>query len=163
VLAGIAHPADLPGLKLIEDLHKYLATLAPDVPIAFLPGYNMSLARCLVAGSDIWLNTPRPPYEASGTSGMKAALNGVLNLSVLDGWWIEGCVEGVTGWGIDSHGNTDTETLLTKLQETVLPLYASQRGRWIFMMKQSVSKLGPLFNSQRMIRRYASEAYMARS
>jgi starch phosphorylase len=93
---------------------------------------------------------------------MKAALNGVLNLSVLDGWWIEGCVEGVTGWGIDSHENTDTETLLTKLQETVLPLYADRREGWIFMMKQSVSKLGPLFNSQRMIRRYASEAYMAR-
>jgi starch phosphorylase len=99
VLAGIAHPADLSGLKLIEDLHKYIAALVPDLSIAFLPDYNMSLARCLVAGSDIWLNTPRPPYEASGTSGMKAALNGVLNLSVLDGWWIEGCVEGVTGWG----------------------------------------------------------------
>lgn len=162
VFAGIAHPSDLPGLKLIEELHEYIGALAADVSIAFLPAYNMALARHLVAGSDIWLNTPLPPYEASGTSGMKAALNGVLNLSVLDGWWVEGCVEGVTGWSIDSRGGADVDALLFKLQENVLPLYAGQRDRWVFMMKQAISKLGPMFNSHRMIRRYASEAYLAR-
>lgn len=162
VLAGIAHPADLPGLRLIEDLHKHITALAPEIPIVFLPGYDMALARHMVAGSDIWLNTPRPPLEASGTSGMKAALNGALNLSVLDGWWVEGCVEGVTGWSIDSHGASDMDALLVKLEKVVLPLYADQRERWVFMMKQAISKLGPMFNSQRMIRRYASEAYLAR-
>ena len=163
VLAGIAHPADLPGIQLVKDLHRYIDALAPDVSIVFLPGYNMALAKQLVAGSDVWLNTPQPPYEASGTSGMKAAVNGVLNLSILDGWWVEGCVEGVTGWGMESHEASDGDALLTKLRQTVLPLYADQREEWIFMMKQSISKLGPLFNSQRMIRRYASEAYLAGS
>lgn len=162
VLAGIAHPSDLPGLRLIEQLHGYVGALAADVPVVFLPGYNMALARHLVAGSDIWLNTPLRPYEASGTSGMKAALNGALNLSILDGWWVEGCVEGVTGWSVESQGASDKDALLVKLDEVVLPLYAEQRERWIFMMKQAISKLGPMFNSHRMIRRYASEAYLAR-
>jgi starch phosphorylase len=162
VFAGIAHPSDLPGLELIEELHRCIDALTPTVPIAFVPGYNMTLARHLVAGSDIWLNTPLPPFEASGTSGMKAALNGVLNLSVLDGWWVEGCVEGVTGWAIESQGRSDVDALLIKLEETVLPLFADQRDRWVFMMKQAISKLGPMFNSHRMIRRYASEAYLAR-
>ena len=162
VLAGIAHPADFPGLKLIEDLHAYIATLASAIPVAFLPGYNMTLARSLVAGSDVWLNTPQPPYEASGTSGMKAAVNGVLNLSILDGWWVEGCVEGVTGWSIESSSASDTDALLQKLGDIVLPLYADSRDKWVFMMKQSISKLSPMFSSHRMIRRYASEAYLAR-
>ena len=162
VLAGIAHPSDLPGLRLIEELHSHIGALAADVPIVFLAGYDMALARHLVAGSDIWLNTPLPPYEASGTSGMKAALNGVLNLSVLDGWWVEGCIEGVTGWCIDSQGRSDVDALLSKLAQTVLPLYADQKDRWVFMMKQAISKLGPMFNTHRMIRRYASEAYLAR-
>ena len=162
VFAGIAHPSDLPGLELIEELHRCIDALTPTVPIAFVPGYDMTLARHLVAGSDIWLNTPLPPFEASGTSGMKAALNGVLNLSVLDGWWVEGCVEGVTGWAIESQGRSDVDALLIKLEETVLPLFADQRDRWVFMMKQAISKLGPMFNSHRMIRRYASEAYLAR-
>jgi starch phosphorylase len=162
VLAGIAHPADFPGLKLIEDLHAYIATLASAIPVAFLPGYNVTLARSLVAGSDVWLNTPQPPYEASGTSGMKAAVNGVLNLSILDGWWVEGCVEGVTGWSIESSSASDTDALLQKLGDIVLPLYADSRDKWVFMMKQSISKLSPMFSSHRMIRRYASEAYLAR-
>jgi starch phosphorylase len=125
----------------------------------------MRIAAALVSGTDVWLNTPLPPMEASGTSGMKAALNGVLNLSVLDGWWLEGCIEGVTGWAIGDDGESDPVSahaglLYRKLEETVLPLYYRDRGKWIWMMKQSISKLGAYFNSQRMMRRYASEIYL---
>ena len=100
VMAGKAHPRDVSGKALIQRDPRASATLPATMPMAFLPGYDMALAKMLVAGADVWLNTPLPPMEASGTSGMKAALNGVLNLSVLDGWWIEACIEGVTGWAI---------------------------------------------------------------
>jgi len=124
----------------------------------------MDLARPLTSGSDIWLNTPLPPLEASGTSGMKAALNGVLNLGVLDGWWMEACIDGTTGWAIgDANLGTagdDADDLYRKLESDVLPLFYSDRARWIWMMKQSISKIASYFNSQRMMRRYASEAYL---
>ena len=165
VFAGKAHPHDEPGKRMIEELHRHMASLSDVVPMAFLPNYDMGIAAALVAGTDVWLNTPLPPMEASGTSGMKASLNGVLNLSVLDGWWLEGCIEGVTGWAIGDDGKSDPETahaglLYHKLEETVLPLYYQDRGKWIWMMKQAISKLGAYFNSQRMMRRYASEIYM---
>ncbi len=163
VMAGKAHPRDEGGKALIAEIHAHTRSLAGDIPMAFLPNYDMALAKTLVAGADVWLNTPLPPYEASGTSGMKAALNGVLNLSVLDGWWIEAWVEGVTGWAIgrdDQRHEDDAQDLYEKLERTVLPLYHAERGRWIGMMKDSISKIGPRFNSQRMMRRYASEAYL---
>jgi glycogen phosphorylase len=165
VFAGKAHPHDDPGKRLIEELHRHLANLSDAIPMVFLPNYDMKIAASLVAGADVWLNTPLPPLEASGTSGMKAALNGVLNLSVLDGWWVEGCIEGVTGWAIGDDGEADpvavhADLLYRKLEETVLPLYYQNRGKWIWMMKQSISKLGAYFNSQRMMRRYASEIYL---
>lgn len=161
VLAGIAHPADEPGQRLVRELHRAAAELGEAVPTVFLPGHDMSLAKRLVSGSDIWLNTPLPPLEASGTSGMKAALNGVINLSVRDGWWVEGCVEGVTGWGLDGLDGPASHELLDKLENVVLPTYYQDRARWIAMMKHSIGKLGPLFNSQRMVRRYVSEAYLS--
>ncbi|MHB1205566.1 MAG: hypothetical protein ACYCZX_08380, partial [Rhodospirillaceae bacterium] len=114
-------------------------------------------------GSDIWLNTPLPPLEASGTSGMKAAFNGVLNVSVRDGWWLEAWVEGVTGWAIgngDLRGDNDAESLYLKLENIILPLYFTGRPKWIWMMKQGISKIAAYFNSQRMMRRYAAEAYL---
>jgi glycogen phosphorylase len=132
VLAGKAHPADAPGRQLIQDIHRHIERLKSKIPIAFLPGYNMDMARTLVAGPDVWLNTPVPPMEASGTSGMKAALNGVLNLSVLDGWWVEAWVEGVTGWAIGDDRRDHVPTaaaLYDKLGTTVLPLTtATARG-----------------------------------
>jgi starch phosphorylase len=162
VMAGKAHPRDEGGKVLIQRLHACLREL-PDIPMAFVPGYDMALARTLVSGADVWLNTPLPPMEASGTSGMKAAVNGVLNLSVLDGWWIEACIEGVTGWAIgmdDRRDDDDALQLYEKLENAVLPLYQDDRSRWVWMMKQAISKVAPRFNSQRMMRRYASEAYL---
>jgi starch phosphorylase len=125
----------------------------------------MRVAAKLVAGADVWLNTPLPPLEASGTSGMKAAFNGVLNFSVLDGWWIEGWDEGVTGWAIGKDAGpadaaADAAELYRKLESIILPLYYSDRPRWIWMMKQAIGKIGSVFNSQRMMRRYTTEAYV---
>ncbi len=166
VFAGIAHPSDAPGQGLIEAINRHIQQLANTVPIVYLPNYDMRIAASLVAGADIWLNTPLPPMEASGTSGMKAALNGVLNLSVLDGWWVEACIDGVTGWAIGDgdgesgkHGS-DAVDLYGKLERVVLPLYYDDRARWIWMMKQAISKIGSYFNSARMMRRYATEAYI---
>ncbi|HEV7266456.1 MAG TPA: alpha-glucan family phosphorylase [Falsiroseomonas sp.] len=163
VVAGKAHPQDAAGRQLIRDVHEAIAALDGAVPAGFLPGYDMDLARAMVAGADIWLNTPLPPLEASGTSGMKAALNGGLNLSVLDGWWAEAWEEGVTGWAIgeaESPAEQHAEHLYAKLASTVLPLWHGDQGRWTWMMKQSVSRIGSRFNSQRMMRRYAAEAYL---
>ncbi|HJS89420.1 MAG TPA: alpha-glucan family phosphorylase [Steroidobacteraceae bacterium] len=157
VLAGKAHPHDAEGKRLIALLHEHARALAGAVPVVYLPDYDLSLAQLLVAGADIWLNTPLPPFEASGTSGMKAALNGVPSLSVLDGWWIEGCIEGVTGWSVD-----DAETLYEKLERIVLPLYYGHGGPsgWVSVMQGAITKNGAYFNSQRMMRRYATESYL---
>jgi starch phosphorylase len=164
VFAGIAHPRDEQGQELIAKLHRRMAQLSNVLPMAFLPNYDMQVAAALVSGADIWLNTPLPPLEASGTSGMKAALNGVLNVSVLDGWWIEAHIEGVTGWAIGPREAADSSShaddLYGKLEHTVLPLYYEDRGRWIWMMKQAISKIGAYFNTQRVMRRYATEAYI---
>ena len=165
VWAGKAHPADTEGGEVIKAIQSSTTKLAKDVPMAFLPNYDTQSAQLLVAGADVWLNTPRPPLEASGTSGMKAALNGTLNLSTVDGWWVEGWIEGVTGWaiGTDGDGETDEDhanSLYAKLEEKVLPLYTDDREKWIWMMKQSISKIAPYFNSHRMMRRYAIDGYL---
>ena len=166
VFAGIAHPNDTQGQGLIEAINGDIHEIGNVIPVVFVPNYDIGIAARLVSGVDIWLNTPLPPMEASGTSGMKAALNGVLNLSVLDGWWVEACIEGVTGWSIgddrtgsDKHAN-DADDLYRKLEQVVLPLYCDNRPRWIWMMKQAISKIGSYFNSTRMMRRYATEAYI---
>ncbi|MDJ0655869.1 MAG: alpha-glucan family phosphorylase [Xanthomonadales bacterium] len=163
VLAGKAHPRDEAGKRAIEFLHQTISELKGDITMAFLPNYNMASALTLVSGVDVWLNTPQPPLEASGTSGMKAALNGVPNLSVLDGWWIEGHIEGVTGWSI-GNGDAgdyarDADSLYDKLDQVVLPLFG-QRDEWLKVMKGTISRNASLFHSHRMMRRYAAEAYM---
>ncbi len=163
VIAGKAHPRDWGGKELIRRIHADMRALSGDIPVAFLPNYDMSVAQLMVAGADVWLNTPLPPFEASGTSGMKAALNGVLNLSVLDGWWLEGWIEGETGWAVGEDGADPAAhgpALYDKLERTVLPLWYDDRAGWIRMMKETISKIGSRFNSQRMMRRYASEAYL---
>lgn len=147
-----------------EALHGHARALAGTVRVLFLPGYDMGLAALLVAGVGVWLNTPLPPLEASGTSGMKAALNGVPSLSVLDGWWVEGCIEGVTGWSVGSGAaeaaGGDAESLYAKLEQAVLPLYYTDRTGWIRVMKGAIAKNGALFTSHRMMRRYAADAYL---
>jgi starch phosphorylase len=125
VFAGKAHPQDQGGKEAIERLHQWMLEVAGSIRIAFLADYTMATALAMVSGADVWLNTPQPPLEASGTSGMKAALNGVPNLSVLDGWWVEGHMEGVTGWAIGNgdRGSSDAVSLYDKLERVVLPLY----------------------------------------
>ncbi|HQT27572.1 MAG TPA: alpha-glucan family phosphorylase, partial [Burkholderiales bacterium] len=164
VMAGKAHPKDEGGKKLIETLHHHLDEISAVIPTAFLPDYDLDLALTLVSGVDVWLNTPLRPLEASGTSGMKAAFNGVPSLSVLDGWWLEGCIEGVTGWGIgsvsDKSNGEDALSLYEKLEKNVLPLYHDDRKGWISIMKNAIGKNASYFNSHRMMRRYATEAYV---
>ena len=128
------------------------------------------IAKKLTSGVDVWLNTPLPPYEASGTSGMKAAHNGVINFSVLDGWWLEGCVEGLTGWAIGPHPNLivseedrrkrELGDLYNKLEYLILPKFYEARDSWIGMMKNSIGKVAYYFNTHRMMRKYASDAYL---
>ncbi|MBI4754410.1 MAG: alpha-glucan family phosphorylase [Betaproteobacteria bacterium] len=164
VLAGKAHPKDESGKRLIESLHAHIRELAGAIPMAFLPDYDMALAVLMVSGSDVWLNTPLRPLEASGTSGMKAAFNGVPQLSVLDGWWVEGCLEGVTGWAVGDDtpaaNSNDAISLYDKLEKVVLPLWYADRAGWIAVMKGAISKNAAYFNSHRMMRRYATEAYL---
>ncbi|MEN2994087.1 MAG: alpha-glucan family phosphorylase [Thermodesulfovibrio sp.] len=165
IYAGKAHPKDEGGKKLIQKIFEAKEKLKNKVKIVYLPNYDMAMAKKLVAGVDIWLNTPLKPYEASGTSGMKAAHNGVPNLSVLDGWWIEGWVEGYTGWAIGTLEETsdpkrDAEDLYYKLSNEILPLFYENRRIWIKIMKNAIAMNAYYFNTHRMIRFYVTEAYI---
>lgn len=156
VMAGKAHPHDQEGRRLIEWLHAQARELAGAITLVFLPNYDLALAQVLVAGSDVWVNTPLPPLEASGTSGMKAAFNGVPSLSVADGWWVEGCIEGVTGWSVQDAG-----TLYEKLEQIVLPRFGTGiSSGWATLMRGVITKNAAYFHSHRMMRRYATEAYL---
>ncbi|GAB3764017.1 alpha-glucan family phosphorylase [Ramlibacter monticola] len=164
IVSGKAHPHDQPGHRHIEQLHSWAGELADTIPVVFIPDYRLEVARRMVSGVDLWLNTPQPPLEASGTSGMKAALNGVPSLSVLDGWWIEGWEEGITGWAIgidggDHDAHRHAASLYEKLETTVLRTFYEHRPAWSMIMKSAIARNGSYFNSHRMIRRYASEAY----
>jgi starch phosphorylase len=170
VYAGKAHPKDEPGKKLIHDIFGYIERLKDKIKIAYLKNYDMETALKIVSGVDIWMNTPLRPLEASGTSGMKAAHNGVMNFSVLDGWWIEGHIERFTGWAIGPApqeltpgydvDSRDSEDLYNKLENTILPLYHNERHTWIRMMQNAIGKNAYYFNSHRMMRRYVTEAYI---
>ena len=164
VLAGKAHPRDGGGKYIIELLHRWAKELEGTVPVVFIPDYNMDTARLLISGVDVWLNTPQRPLEASGTSGMKAAFNGVPSLSVLDGWWLEGWIEGVTGWAVggeaDSDNVRDAASLYDKLEHQVLPLFYGDRIAWTAVMKGAITRNASYFNSHRMMRGYAVEAYL---
>jgi starch phosphorylase len=160
VVAGKAHPADDPG----KDVMQGIVELARDPRLAgrvvFLENYDIGLARTLVRGCDVWLNTPTRPLEASGTSGMKAAANGVLNLSVLDGWWAEAYAPEL-GWAIEGvSDDADREQLYRLLEEEVVPLYTERRDEWIEMMRASITQLAPRFSMHRTVIEYAERYYL---
>jgi glycogen phosphorylase len=160
--AGKAHPQDEPGKELIREVFKEAAELNSDtLQIVYLENYAWDLGRLMTAGVDVWVNTPRRPYEASGTSGMKAALNGVPSLSILDGWWIEGCIEGVTGWAIPDGKDDaeEAESLYDKLEKAVVPLYLESPENWARLMRTTLALNGTFFNTNRMVQQYARNAY----
>jgi len=169
VFSGKAHPRDNDGKAVIKRIFEGVGRLKDKVDIAYLENYDMHLGAVITSGVDVWLNNPQRPREASGTSGMKAAHNGVLNFSVLDGWWVEGCIEGVTGWAIgpqptengltDYDENQDVEDLYYKLEHVLIPTYYDDREQWLRMMKQGIALLASYFNTHRMITEYAIKAY----
>jgi starch phosphorylase len=170
IFAGKAHPRDEGGKQLIEQIYSYSRQLKDDIEIVYLEDYGMDIAAKMIGGVDVWLNTPLRPMEASGTSGMKAAHNGVVNFSVLDGWWIEGWIENQTGWAIgppssvsSDDGNyalKEIEDLYNKLEYVIIPMFYDRHDEWIKMMKNSIGKVAYYFNSHRMMRRYVTDAYL---
>jgi glycogen phosphorylase len=170
IFAGKAHPNDTDGKKLIRQIHDYARILKDQVSVVYLENYNMDIAAKLTSGVDVWLNTPLPPLEASGTSGMKAAHNGVINFSVLDGWWMEGCIEGVTGWAIGPHPRevlaeserreAELQDLYSKLEYLIVPKFYNHKDEWITLMKNSIAKIAYYFQTQWVMRRYITEAYL---
>lgn len=170
LLAGKAHPRDEAGKETIRKITQMATQLSGKVKVVYIENYDFLLAQLLTSGSDLWLNTPQRPLEASGTSGMKAAHNGIPSFSVLDGWWVEGHIEGVTGWSIgdaafdsSDEGMTnaaDAEDLYRKLRAVILPLYYTDRGRWIDVMRQTIAFNASFFNTHRMAQQYAANAYV---
>ena len=154
---------------MIQRIFQARDALKTHVKIAYMVNYDWQLAQLMTAGVDVWLNTPEPPLEASGTSGMKAALNGVPSLSILDGWWIEGCIEGVTGWAIgelptpgdgeEDRSPRDAASLYDKLERVVVPLFYRDRERFIDVMRHAIALNGSFFNTQRMVSQYMHNAY----
>jgi starch phosphorylase len=165
VFAGKAHPADEVGKGLIRSIMRTASELREDVRIVYVEDYDMRLGGLLTSGTDLWLNNPLRPLEASGTSGMKAALNGVPSFSVLDGWWVEGCIEGATGWAIGDDGKLpqdparDIPELYLKLERTILPLFYGLPFQYATVMRNAIAVNGSFFNTQRMVLQYAQNAY----
>jgi starch phosphorylase len=170
IFAGKAHPKDEPGKEIIRRIIHIAGQLKPEIPIAYLENYDLVLAKLLTSGVDLWLNTPLRPQEASGTSGMKAAHNGVPSLSVLDGWWVEGCIEGVTGWAIgrgssdaasqEGRGAQDARELYDKLRGVIAPLFYQDRARWSEIMRSTIAFNASFFNTHRMVQQYTANAYV---
>jgi starch phosphorylase len=165
VYAGKAHPRDEGGKAVIRRVFEAATALKDAVRVVYLADYDLALAKLLCAGVDLWLNTPQKPQEASGTSGMKAALNGVPSLSILDGWWIEGHIEGVTGWaiGLDYESPSDAKaeavSLYGKLEHVVLPLFYQRPLQYSEVMRGCIALNGSFFNAQRMVGQYLRNAY----
>ncbi|MCS6999075.1 MAG: alpha-glucan family phosphorylase [Aquificaceae bacterium] len=173
VFAGKAHPKDEGGKGIIRHILEksaYVKRRTHKLKIAFLENYDIDMAKLLVAGCDVWLNNPRRPLEACGTSGMKAGMNGVLNFSTWDGWWLEGGIEGFNGWGIGpkpgwqdlspSDDGQDAEDIYNKLFYTIMPTYYHRKEDWIKLMKNSIATIGPYFNTHRMVEEYVGKIYI---
>jgi starch phosphorylase len=172
IFAGKAHPADEPGKQLIQKVYRTVKRAETGGRLIFLEDYDMNLARYLVQGVDVWMNTPRRPLEASGTSGMKAAINGALNFSVLDGWWRE-AYNGNNGWSIgfdkeyesnEIQDTADAEDLYQTLENKIIPLYYKRDPKdisheWIAMMKDTMKTVIPQFSTRRMVKQYVENFY----
>lgn len=167
IFTGKAHPADIPGQEMIKKIYNYSLKEPFLGKIIFLENYNMDTAEYMVQGSDVWLNTPRRPLEASGTSGQKAGANGVLNCSVLDGWWAEGC-NGKNGWVIGKskdytnlkvQDREDSESLYQLLEKRIIPMYYNKQKEWIEMMKESIVSILPQYSIHRMVKEYFTKFY----
>ncbi|MFA4947096.1 MAG: alpha-glucan family phosphorylase [Candidatus Krumholzibacteriia bacterium] len=167
IYAGKAHPKDASGKESIRKIIDAAKTIQGKVKIVYIHNYDMAIGKIMVAGVDLWLNTPRRPFEASGTSGMKAAHNGVPQFSTLDGWWLEGCIENITGWAIgpektaqqESDDEIDRRDLYEKLEEWILPKYYHDRDNWIRTMRSCIAINGSFFNTNRMVQQYVVNAY----
>jgi len=169
IYAGKAHPYDVDGKNMIKNIYKIKEKYKKQINIIFLEGYEIDLAKLMVAGVDIWLNTPLPPNEASGTSGMKAAHNGVPHFSTLDGWWIEGLINKKTGWAIGQRrkyldikelNKKDAESLYYKLENKILPRYYNFPERWQETMRYTIAVNASYFNTERMLQQYIQAAYL---
>ena len=169
VFSGKAHPRDGSGKELIRKIFRAKKALRKAIQVVFLDNYNMEVGGRITAGADLWLNTPQFPLEASGTSGMKAAMNGVPSLSILDGWWVEGCIEGVTGWAIGElrhsgderlDNTADAESLYDKLEHVILPMFYNERHKFLSVMQHAIAINGSFFNTQRMVQEYITDAYL---
>jgi starch phosphorylase len=167
IYGGKAHPRDKMGKAVIRSIFEKAHNLRNDIRVVYLEDYDMASAKSICSGVDLWLNTPQKPQEASGTSGMKAAVNGVPSLSVLDGWWIEGHVEGVTGWSIgesydgQSDPSAESKALYDKLESVILPMFCQRPRAYAEVMRSAIALNGSFFNSQRMMFQYLKNAYLA--
>lgn len=175
VYSGKAHPEDVEGkknIRLIHDYKKKIESLTNKLKLVYLPDYNMPLGYLITAGVDLWMNTPLRPHEASGTSGMKAVLNGVVNFSILDGWWVEGCIEGITGWAIgdidphtemslDELARFDAEHLYDKLGKKIVPEFYENRCNWMEMQRHTIALNASFFNTHRQMEQYVCKAYFS--
>jgi len=166
LFAGKAHPHDESGKDMIRRVVGAAACLeGTGVRVIYLNNYEMELAGFLTSGVDLWLNTPLRPFEASGTSGMKAALNGIPSLSILDGWWVEGCHEGLTGWAIgdrDAAPVRESASLYEKLESIILPMYYRNQAAYAEIMRSVISVNASFFNTNRMLGQYLNDAYFPR-
>jgi len=167
IYSGKAHPNDETGKKSIKKIFETMKTFDASIKIAFIHNYNMTIGKIITAGVDLWLNTPRRPMEASGTSGMKAAHNGVPQFGTLDGWWIEGCIENITGWSIGpeitedekSDDEIDKNDLYNKLETWIMPKFYNDRDNWIRTMRSCIAINASFFNTNRMVHQYVLNAY----
>lgn len=165
IFAGKAHPQDMRGKELIKTIFSKIKELKGKVKAVYLENYDMVIGKLMTSGVDLWLNTPLKPREASGTSGMKAAHNGVPNFSVLDGWWIEGHIKEVTGWSIggspreESDNFKDLQDLYGKLEKIIIPLFYNERDKWLNFMRNSIALNASFFNTHRMVQQYVMNAY----
>jgi starch phosphorylase len=165
VYGGKAHPKDQDGKAAIRAVFQAAEALRGAIEVVYVENYDAQWAGLLTSGVDLWLNTPHRPFEASGTSGMKAAMNGVPSLSILEGWWMEGCIQGVTGWAIgtqelpDDDQGDEIASLYDQLERAIVPMYYGSPGKYFELMRSTIALNASFFNTQRMLRQYVEDAY----